>query len=361
MFIFAFSLKPDNIDNICICSLSGKPEIWVSNKLIKKDKDILLEYLRKKLNDYNITALITAQDPYTPENKTYIIIRHPYRTEYMELGLIPDESPDDLILFDDLFLVKKLMDEFYAHDNKILSLYNQLSSRLKSDFTILCKYLGLDRDYTDEFDTVDDYSLRRHGCCSRLFRTLSNNITSDKKIIIKLIKYGCKHKKNVSKDYIYSNLSEDMRHDIDIIKSMLSISYIQNYFSNPLYIHTVPHIFDFNFIIKNFNNKYVVSIYLCMDYRSYQDNSYKYVFNNMDICKRLVLFKMAIKYTIKLFIDCEQMNILYNIYTVTNWYIIHHYTLISELLDKKIFKEFIDILNSDVFGHTHKTHLYYNI
>jgi hypothetical protein len=312
--------------------------------------------LRKKLNDYNITALITAQDPYMPGNKTYIIIRHPNRMEYIELGKMPDKFPDDLILFDDLFFVKQLMDKLYINSDKIISLYNQLSNRLKSNITILCKYLGLDCDYTDEYD---EYGVLNHMNHDRLFRTLSDNITNDKKIMIKLIQRGNDNIRYFSRDKLYANLSKDMRHDIDIIKSLLSVSYTQSNYINLPYTYTMPHIFDFNFIIKNFDNECVISIYLWMDPLIYA--SYKYKFNSMDICKRLVLLKMAIKYTIKLFIDCEQMNILYNIYAVSKTYIDHHYTLMSEISDKKIFKEFIDILNSDVFKHKNKTQIHYEI
>jgi hypothetical protein len=294
MIILLFSLKPDKI---CIYNLSGKPEIWISHELMAKDNDAVLDCLRKKLNDNTITKLMMDK---------YMIIRHPDRMKYIELGQIPDIN--DLILFDDLFFVLELMKKL-DNSRDIIYLYSQLSDRLRLDRRILYHYLGIDSDCEVDLDhdLWFEFGYR--------VETLPGNIT--KELIIDLIQYGNNYTRLLSRDDMYSYLSEPMRYDIDIIKCVLSNSCtksIDKHHSDRFYKFAPSYIFDYDFIIANFDNECVITIYLWMDYK------YDRI-HNMDACKRLVLLKMAIKHTMELYKFRVRDRIISNMFNVTKKYI----------------------------------------
>jgi hypothetical protein len=317
MFIFLFSLKPDKV---CICNLSGKPEIWISHELMAKDNDAVLDCLRKKLNDNTITKLITVREQ-------YIIIRHPKRMKYIELGQIPNKFPDDRILYDDLYFVLDLMNE-YINESDISEaelLYRQSSDRIKLDINVIYIYLSIDGDR-----------------CNR-FSTLSNKIT--KKMIIELFGMCCDGC-NIQREELYSYLSESMRRDMDIIKCVLLGACTQDidYHTDQFFEAAPSYVFDYDFIIQNFDNACVITIYLWMDYGD--DDR----FNKMDIHERIVLLKMAIKYTMELYKSTDQEYILYMLKKVTKKYIDHISE--SDEFDNEALalEELLDILSSDTFS-----------
>jgi hypothetical protein len=289
MIIFLFSRKPEKI---CIYNLSGKPEIWVSHELMEKNRDSILLYLRKKLNDNTITKLMMDK---------YMIIRHPNRMKYIELGQIPNKFPDDRILYDDLYFVLDLMNEQYINESDISEaelLYRRSSDRIKLDIYVIYKYLSIDGDR-----------------CNR-FSTLSNKIT--KKMIIELFGMCCDGG-SIKRDELYSYLSESMRRDMDIIKCVLLGACTQDidYHTDQFFEAAPSYIFDYDFIIANFDNACVITIYLWMDY---SDDGR---FNKMDIYERIVLLNMASKYTMELYDSKDQEHILSMLYKVTRKYIDH--------------------------------------
>jgi hypothetical protein len=326
MFILSLSLKPDKV---CICNLSGKPEIWVSQGLIIKNKDLLLQYLRKKLNDNTITTIMMD---------TYMIIRHPNRMKYIELRKIPDKFPDDHILFDDLYFVLELMaalvrgnGNIYRMNEYIISLYKLISGRIKSDTEILYNYLILG---------IDTNNIR--------FYTIPDNIINDKEVIVKLIRYSNIHTDgnlHFSTD-IYRRLSDPMRHDIDIIKSVLSGTYSDDCMCDQSnFTDAAPsYVFDFSFIIENFDNICVILIYIWMDI--WIDDKKR--FNYIDISGRLILLKMAIKYTTISYESNIRSSFLSNIYEVTQNYVDYYYesTESSTESDNEALEEILDILDS---------------
>ena len=120
MFIFTLILKADKI---CIYNLAGEPEIWVSPDILTRDKDRVLKYLRRKLEDESITTLIQQRGE-------YMIIRHPDR-EYLIFGTVPP-NPDDTLLYDDYFFVIKLMDQCSNNNAKLLLFFGIFNSNLLS-------------------------------------------------------------------------------------------------------------------------------------------------------------------------------------------------------------------------------------
>ena len=303
MFIFTLILKADKI---CIYNLAGEPEIWVSPDILTRDKDRVLKYLRRKLEDESITTLIQQRGE-------YMIIRHPDR-EYLIFGTVPP-NPDDTLLYDDYFFVIKLMDQCSNNNAKLL--YNNLSDRLKKDINLLFRYLK-----PDIYDRFPILSL-------------------DKEMVIKMLK-RCEDKKfyfRSSDIFIY--LSEHMRNDLDIIKIMLS-NPIFGFERDAEFCCCVPHIFEYNFIIKNFSNAYIIPIYLWMD--DYTSFNYSY-FDSMDGYKRAKLLKMALIFTM---IRPDNHSILSKIYDTTKRYIWYIHTFTRES-DWKHLKPLEDILKSSIF------------
>jgi len=294
-----------------------------------KNIDLLLRYLRKKLNDNTITTIMMDK---------YMLIRHPNRMKYIELRKIPDKFPDDQILFDDLYFVLELMaalvrgnGNIYRTNEYIISLYKLLSDRLKSDTEILYNYLILGFDMNNT-----------------RFYIIPDNIINDKEVIVKLIRYSNIHTGDnlrFSTD-IYKRLSDPMRHDIDIIKSVLSGTYSDDCMCDPSNFTDVApsYVFDFSFIIENFDNICVILIYIWMDI--WIDDKKR--FNYIDISGRLILLKMAIKYTTISYESNVRNDFLSNIYDVTQNYVNYYETSTeySTESDNEALEEILDILDS---------------
>jgi len=263
MFIFPFTLKADNSDKICIYNLSGAPEIWVNPSLMAEDRDLVLRALRGRLKDHTITALIQQRGE-------YMIIRHPNRMKYLELKEIPNKFPDDTILYDDLFFILALIpraDNECDNEDGARPIYSRLSDRLKKDVGLLAIYLSPDID--DRFPEL--------------------SIT--KELAIELIKYSGIGSSNIWPISIYKCLSLDMRYDIDIIKTVLLNSrlYLADYMSD-LKNLVPPIMFEYDFIIKNFDSECITKIYLWLTLELSCE------FNHMDPYDRLALLKIAADY-----------------------------------------------------------------
>lgn len=303
MFIFTLVLREDKI---CIYNLAGTPEIWVGPNIIARDKDQVLKYLRRKLEDESITTIIQQREE-------YMIIRHPDR-EYLIFGTLP--GTNDILLYDDYFFVIKLM-ELCSNNNAKL-LYSRLSDRLKKDMDILFRYLK-----PDIYDRFPILSL-------------------DKEMVIKMLK-RCEDKKCYFRSSdIFIHLSENMRNDLDIIKIMLSNPRF-GFERDTQFCCYVPHIFEYNFIIKNFSNAYIIQIYLWMDH--YSSYNYSGYYNPIDGYKRAKLLKMAIIFTM---IRPDNSSILSKIYDTTKRYIWYIHTFTRES-DWKHLKPLEDILKSSIF------------
>jgi hypothetical protein len=137
-----------------------------------------------------------------------------------------------------------------------------------------------------------------------------------------------------------------MRHDIDIIKCVLSNSCTKDmdYHTDQFFDTAPTYVFDYDFIIANFNNACVITIYLWMDY-SDDDR-----FNKMDIYERIVLLKMAIIYTTELYKFTDQKYILSMLYKVTKKYIDHINGSDEFDNDALALEELLDILDSNIFN-----------
>jgi hypothetical protein len=258
--------------------------------------------------------------------------------KYIELRKIPDKFPDDQILFDDLYFVLELMaalvrgnGNIYRTNEYIISLYKLLSDRLKSDTEILYNYLILGFDMNNT-----------------RFYIIPDNIINDKEVIVKLIRYSNIHTGDnlrFSTD-IYKRLSDPMRHDIDIIKSVLSGTYSDDCMCDPSNFTDVApsYVFDFSFIIENFDNICVILIYIWMDI--WIDDKKR--FNYIDISGRLILLKMAIKYTTISYESNVRNDFLSNIYDVTQNYVNYYETSTeySTESDNEALEEILDILDS---------------
>jgi hypothetical protein len=130
-----------------------------------------------------------------------------------------------------------------------------------------------------------------------------------------------------------------------------------DFHTDEFYRAAPSYVFDYNFITKNFDNACVITVYLWMDYKD--DDR----FHNMKICERLVLLKMAIKYTIKLYKSKprRRKDILCNIYKATENYIYHYRFYKADKScnesddesdnesDNEKLEEMLDILDSDIF------------
>jgi len=301
MFIFSLVLTADKI---CICNLAGKPEIWVSPNIMTRRKDRVLRYLRHKLEDESITALIQQRGE-------YMVIRNQNRVIYMDKHFdFPDEIIllDDEILFDDKDFVTHII---HNGDCNVEQLYYKLSDRLKRDTDILFPFI--------------EYRI------SRRFPIISAYV--NKEIIIKLMKQ-CDYSA-LRRSQIYKHLPDKFICDIDIIKTTLLDSEIYEDVTNRFFNSAPSYIFEYDFIIANFSNACIIPIYIGLNYDDY-------INNKIDTYGKLNMLKLSIKY-------CDNSHYKLILYEATNNYIHYLYKNPEIGSDNTTLKQLIDIVDSDIF------------
>jgi hypothetical protein len=205
-------LFPDLRDDrrIVFRNLSGSIDIRIA---VYSKKDHVISSIRTKLNDQSITDIINYNVHSDPDIQfDNIIIRNTDRIKILEQleNITCDElrsmllQESNLILLNDFEFIKTILQ--YNHGNTFHEVYPLISDRLKDEISLIgnvityCEYIK----YTSERIRSDrDEIGYLIGRCYRE-KKYDNNT---RRIFIR-------------SDIIYSNLSDELKHDIDIIREV---------------------------------------------------------------------------------------------------------------------------------------------